>query len=69
MCDYRGRFVAENCIFGFADYINWRKFKKKTYSNVKLESWDYSLFIKYCGIIIILIVSSIIFFLKALFEY
>jgi len=49
-------------------YVNWRKFKKKTYNNDKLEVWDYRLFITYWGIIIISIVASIIFFLQALIE-
>ena len=49
-------------------YINWRKFKKKTYNNDKLEVWDYRLFITYWGIIIISVVASIIFFLRALIE-
>ena len=49
-------------------YVNWRKFKKKTYNNDKIEVWDYRLFITYWGIMIISIISSIIFFLKALIE-
>jgi hypothetical protein len=49
-------------------YVNWRKFKKRTYNNDKLEVWDYRLFITYWGIIIISVVASIIFFLRALIE-
>ncbi len=49
-------------------YVNWRKFKKRTYNNDKLEVWDYRLFITYWGIIIMSVVASIIFFLRALIE-
>jgi hypothetical protein len=43
-------------------YTNWRKFKKKTYNNDKLEVWDYRLFITFWGIIIISVVAAIMFF-------
>jgi hypothetical protein len=49
-------------------YINWRRFKKKTYNNDKLEVWDYRLFITYWGVIFISIIASIIFFLQTLIE-
>jgi hypothetical protein len=54
--------------FMYKFYINWRRFKKKTYNNDKLEVWDYRLFITYWGVIFISIIASIIFFLQTLIE-
>ena len=67
-----------NLLFGIASsvlailfykwYISWRKRKEKINGHNKLKVWDYNLFIKFWGVIIILAVSSLILILKGIFN-
>lgn len=45
-------------------YKKLRAFKMRCYVNSELKPWDYSLFISYLMLIIILLVSSVLFILK-----
>lgn len=50
----------------YLHYKNWRLFKNKFYDSYKLEIWDFKILIGYWFIIIMLIISSIIIFMRNL---